>query len=81
MSTPNQNTWRDRLPACFGVVDLKFALHPLDERRAKEMIREARESGASTEEILSAIQDYLSSMQARQDHIDEEMLYARKVVA
>ena len=81
MNTPNQKTWRDRLPACFGVVDLKFARHPLDEGRAKEMIRDARESGASSEDILSAIREYLTSKQARQEHIDEEMLYARKVVA
>jgi hypothetical protein len=81
MSTPNQKTWRDRLPGCFGNADLKFALHPVDERRAKKMIRDARKSGASSEEILSAIRDYLASKGARQEHIDEQMEYARKFVA
>jgi len=80
MNTQDQKTWRDRLPACFGVVDLKFARHPLDKGRAKEMIREAHKSGASSEEILSAIHDYLVSKKARQEHIDEEMVYARKFV-
>ena len=80
MSTPNQKTWRDRLPACFGVVDLKFARHSLDAGRAKEMIRDARDAGASSEDILSAIRDYLTSKQALPEHIDQEILYARKVV-
>jgi hypothetical protein len=81
MNTPNHNTWKDRLPACFGVHEVKFAWHPDDEERAKEMAREARESGASSEEILSAIRDYLVSKGARPEHIDEEMVHARKFVA
>jgi hypothetical protein len=80
MSTSNQKTWRDRLPACFGVVDLKFARHPLDAGRANKVIREARESGASSEDILSAIHDYLVSKKALPEHIDAEMVFARKLV-
>jgi hypothetical protein len=81
MTTPNQKTWKDRLPACFGVVDLKFARHPLDAGRAKDMICEARDSGITSEGIISAIRDYLVSKKATQEHIDEEIKYATKIVA
>jgi hypothetical protein len=81
MNTPKHQTWKDRLRACFGIADLKFARHPSDEGRAKEMIREAHDSGASSEEILSAIHDYLVSRGARPEHIDKEMVHARKFVA
>jgi hypothetical protein len=80
MSISNQKTWRDRLPGCFGVVDLKFARHPLDAGRAKKMLREALKSGASSEDVLAAIHDSLVYKHALQEHIDAEMVYARKFV-
>ena len=44
------------------------------------MVRDAQKSGASSEEILSAIRDYLVSKGARQEHIDKQMEHARKFV-
>lgn len=74
MTTPKQKTWEDRLPGCFGIADLKFAWHPCEEGRAKDMIREARDSGITSEGIISAIRDYLVSQKAPEDHIDEEIM-------
>jgi len=81
--TPKQQrkkTWKDRVPACFGNVDLKFASHPADEKRAKAMIRDALESGASNKEILNAIRVHLSAHGAGRDHIEKQMPYVRKLI-
>ena len=75
-----KKTWKDRLPACFGNADLKFASHPADEKRAKDMIREALGSGASNREILNAIRVHLSVHGANREHIEKQMQYARKLV-
>ena len=75
-----RKTWKDRLPACFGSVDLKFASHQADEKRAKDMIREALGSGVSNREILNSIRVYLSTQGANRDHIEKQMPYARKLI-
>ena len=81
--TPKQQrkkTWKDRVPECFGNVDLKFALQPADEKRAKAMIREALAAGASNHEILNAIRVHLATEGARYEHIEKQMPYARKLL-
>jgi hypothetical protein len=75
-----KKTWKDRLPACFGNADLKFASHPAHEKRAKAMIREALGSGASNKEILNAIRAHLWEEGANREHIEKQMPYARKLV-
>jgi len=81
--TPKQQrrkTWKDLVPACFGKVDLKFASHPADEKRAKAMIREALAAGASNREVLNAIRVHLATEGARYEHIEKQMPYARKLL-
>ncbi len=79
MSTLQTQDWKKNLPRCFGIVDLTFASHPLDEARAKTMMKEAFDSGASIEEVLAAISGYLASKGARKKHIEEQLSYARKL--
>jgi hypothetical protein len=43
--------WRDRIAGCFGVADAKFALHPADEDRARDAIREAKADGATRDDF------------------------------
>ena len=76
----NNAPWRDLVPACFGVADLRFARHPLDEARAKNMIRAARESGSTITDISKAIEAYLASKDASSSHIDNELAYASKLI-
>ena len=80
MSQSNQAGWRGLLPGCFGIADLKFARHPLDEERAKTMIREARRMGASSEDIMTAIREFLASEHASEEHIEKEILHSKKVI-
>ena len=44
-------SWQDRVVRCFGVVDCVFAGHPMDEGQAKELIKEAKQAGASFEDF------------------------------
>ena len=80
MSQSNQAGWRGLLPGCFGIADLKFARHPLDEEKAKTMIREALRMGASSEDIMTAIRWFLASEHASEEHIEKEILHSRKVI-
>jgi hypothetical protein len=75
-----KKTWKNRLPACFGNADLKFASHQADEKRAKAMIREALNSGASNHEILNAIRVHLSVRGASRDYIEKQMPNASKLI-
>jgi hypothetical protein len=77
----NDLPWRDLVPACFGVADLRFARHTLDEERAKNMIRAARESGSTITDITEAIKVYLASKDASVSHIDCELIYARTFIS
>jgi hypothetical protein len=76
MPQSNSDTWKVKLPSCFGNQDLKFARHPKDAGRAKEMIVEAFKFGASTEDVLSSIRDYLTSQNASPEHVHEELSFA-----
>lgn len=76
----NDLPWRDLVPACFGAADLRFARHALDEARAKNMIRAARESGSTITDITEAIEAYLDSKDASSSHIDGELAYASKFI-
>jgi hypothetical protein len=43
--------WQKRVAACFGNQDVIFAVHPMDEERAKQAIREAKAAGASRDDF------------------------------
>jgi hypothetical protein len=44
--------WKSHVPGCFGDADVHFASHPLDHRRAKEMLKAAIDAEASMDEIV-----------------------------
>jgi hypothetical protein len=43
--------WQDKIGGCFGNADVEFATHPSDEKRAKELIAEAKAAGATREDF------------------------------
>ena len=77
MARRRKQDWKKRLPACFGAMDLKFALHPADEARARAMMSDAFSAGASIDDVLSAIRDYLHGKGAKPEHIEKQIHYAR----
>jgi hypothetical protein len=73
--------WKALIPSCFGIADLRFARHPLDEARAKSIIKQAKQSGSNCEEIMEAIKAFLESEGASNAHIKDELKYARRLVS
>jgi hypothetical protein len=43
--------WQKLVSACFGNQDCIFAVHPMDEQRAKEAIKAAKAAGASRDDF------------------------------
>jgi hypothetical protein len=72
--------WKDQIPACFGCVDQIFAEHPLDEERAIKMLKDAFLSGASESDVLTALRDFMKSMNCAESHIDEQNNKAKKFI-
>jgi hypothetical protein len=46
---------RSPLLTCFGNQDVIFAVHPMDGKRAKEAIKEAKAAGASRDDFEKEI--------------------------
>lgn len=69
-----QKTWQDRISGCFGDKDGWFAIHPLDEKRAKALIKEAKADGASREDLEKELEKYLSKHTTAKDGIREDLV-------
>jgi len=54
-----QMAWQHLIPGCFGDQDANFALHPYDEDRAKEAIKQAKAAGASCDDFEGEMLEYL----------------------
>jgi hypothetical protein len=60
--------WQSWLEESFGIDDLIFGLHPLDGSRATTMLREARGTGWTDEQVLITVDDWLRNKGATSDH-------------
>ena len=65
--------WKDKLPACFGCEDHVFASHSMDEKRGKQMMEDAFSSGASINDLLEAVTQYLTSKGCPDGHIKDQI--------
>lgn len=66
-------TWKDQVPGCFGCSDLKFAGHPADEKRAREMLKAAIDQKATLADIVAEATKFLGSKNASKTHIQREI--------
>ena len=64
-------SWKDGISGCFGDIDGKFAVHPLDARRALELLLEAKTAAISRDDFFGAFEEYLRSTGV--EHYDEQM--------
>ena len=75
--------WNEQVHACFGVADCEFAIHPLDEKRAKAMIKAAKAEGASFDDLEKEIVWHcyknVTAENALQDHIAKQVSKAKKL--
>ncbi len=54
-------TWTNKIPGCFGHDLAGIASHPLDEKRAFELLTLLRNEGIGWEEVKDEFENYLIS--------------------
>ena len=76
-----KHTWRKEIPGCFGLMDVNFALHPADKKRAKQAIAAARSAGASFEDFTKEIawHCYREAPAWRSEHTDKQVSRAKEL--
>lgn len=72
--------WYELIPQCFGEIDLEFALHPSEEKKAMEMLVAANNEGASPDEICKEIKKFLTKKKATNKHIASQLKKVRKFI-
>ena len=63
------DSWKSKVPGCFGESDLSFAVHPNDEDRAFDLLKELRTEKIGRLETRNAITQFLTSKNASPDHV------------
>lgn len=73
--------WRSQLSGAFGVMDVKFGVHPADTKRAKAVIAEARAAGASFEDLEKEVvwHCYKEAPALRHEHTVEQVKRAKEL--
>ena len=64
--------WKELIPACFGENDRLFAVHPLDARRALNLLVTAKEQGVSGDEFFEAFNEHLTHLGVDIEHFDAQ---------
>lgn len=65
--------WQDEVPECFGVADAIFAGHPLDEDRAKQLLKVLRAQHVPWQDVEKEFRKHLVHRRCTQSHINEQM--------
>lgn len=74
--------WKDLVPDCFGVADARFAVHALDEKRAKKAIKEAKKAGVPFEDFEKEILWYCYHKVSHDgflEHVNVQVAKAKKL--
>ena len=72
-------SWKDQIPGAFGIVDKKFAGHPLDVQRARKLLVAAIEAGASYTDYTTAIRQWLVAQGCSGTFMNAQMRRVRNV--
>lgn len=65
--------WEDNVGGAFAYQTAPFAVHPLDEQRAFNLLKDMREADASWDEVDTAFRSYLQRQSMSQGFVDEQM--------
>ena len=63
--------WKETLPICFGSVDKNFGGHPIERANAREMLRDAINTGVSLKDIEDEAKRFLSDCDS--EHVNKQM--------
>lgn len=61
------------LPGCFSEADLRFAVQPLDELRAFELLKFCRQHQINLEAVVAGVRAFLESRSCALEHIEAEV--------
>ncbi len=61
------------LPGCFSEADLRFAVHPLDELRAFELLKFCRQHQITLEAVVAGVRAFLESRGCAATQIEVEV--------
>jgi hypothetical protein len=65
--------WKQQISGCFGTLDLKWGSHPLDQQRARRMLKDAIDAGATMTDIIAEAQAFLHGKGAQTQHIQVQL--------
>ncbi len=65
--------WQQQVPGCFGAQDLIWGSHILDQQRARQMLKDAIDAGATMSDIVAEADAFLQSQGAQAQHIQDQM--------
>lgn len=65
--------FKDLIPVCFGEEDLELGGHPLDEERAKDMAKTAKNEGISRRGVKKEVKKYLKEKGVLKKHRKEQL--------
>lgn len=75
------NDWKAMVRNCFGEIDRKFAIHPIDRRHAHEMLRASISAGATVAEVEAEVRSFLAHDGCSPEHIAEQIDALRRLRA
>jgi hypothetical protein len=65
--------WKEKISKCFGVVDKRFAGHPIEENETKIVMKEALEAGANIEDIKEEFINYVKKEISNKAYLSQEI--------
>ncbi len=71
--------WREQIPGCFGVADLIWGSHALEQQRARQMLKDAIDAGATMDDIVAGVESFQKAKNAQMQHIQEQVRNVRNL--
>ncbi len=65
--------WKQQIPGCFGEDDQLFAVHPLDRKKAHELLGTLIDEHVSWSDVCLAVRDHLKERGCGPEHISQQM--------
>ncbi len=66
-------SWKENIPRSFGIDDMEFGTHALEQERAAILLISAIEAKVTEEEYVDAIKAYLVEKKCTEDHIEKQL--------
>jgi hypothetical protein len=71
-------SWKEAIPGCFGDLDRIFLSHPIDKKRAENLLEELFENAVTKNELQDATRKWLESEKCHIEQINEQVIKVGK---